>query len=50
MFTQVLEDKNSCLKFLEKISNLKKIQDNKKLNFDIEVDGGINFENNKKDY
>ena len=33
---------------LEKISELKKIQDNKKLNFDIEVDGGINFENNKK--
>ena len=33
---------------LEKISDLKKIQDNKKLNFDIEVDGGINFENNKK--
>ena len=33
---------------LEKISELKKIQDNKKLNFDIEVDGGINFGNNKK--
>ncbi len=33
---------------LEKISNLKKIKDNKKFNFDIEVDGGINFENNKK--
>ena len=33
---------------LEKISKLKKIQDNNKLNFDIEVDGGINFENNKK--
>ena len=33
---------------IEKISNLKKIQDNKKLNFDIEVDGGINFGNNKK--
>ena len=33
---------------LKKISDLKKIQDNKKLNFDIEVDGGINFENNKK--
>ena len=32
---------------IEKISNLKKIQDNKKLNFDIEVDGGINFENNQ---
>jgi len=33
---------------LEKINNLKKIKDNLKLNFDIEVDGGINFENNKK--
>ena len=33
---------------LKKISDLKKIQDNKKLNFDIEVDGGINFGNNKK--
>ena len=33
---------------LEKISNLKKIKDNKKFNFDIEVDGGINFKNNKK--
>ena len=33
---------------LKKISDLKKIKDNKKLNFDIEVDGGINFENNKK--
>ena len=32
---------------LEKIKNLKKIKDEKKLNFDIEVDGGINFENNK---
>ena len=31
---------------LEKIQNLKKIKDEKKLKFDIEVDGGINFENN----
>ena len=30
-----------------KIKNLKKIKEEKKLNFDIEVDGGINFENNK---
>ena len=33
-------------KILEKIKNLKKIKDEKKLKFDIEVDGGINFENN----
>ena len=32
---------------VEKIKALKKIQDEKKLNFDIEVDGGINFTNNK---
>ena len=33
-------------KILEKIKNLKKIKDKKKFKFDIEVDGGINFENN----
>ena len=32
---------------LDKIKELKKIQEQKKLNFDIEVDGGINFENSK---
>ena len=32
---------------LEKIKRLKKIKDQKKLNFDIEIDGGINFDNNK---
>ena len=32
---------------LSKIDNLKKIQKDKKLKFDIEVDGGINFENSK---
>ena len=32
---------------VEKIKNLKKIKEEKKLNFDIEVDGGINFENSK---
>ncbi len=32
---------------VEKIKNLKKIKEEKKLNFDIEVDGGINFENNQ---
>ena len=32
---------------VEKIKSLKKIKEEKKLNFDIEVDGGINFENNK---
>ena len=32
---------------LTKIKNLKKIQKDKKLDFDIEIDGGINFENYK---
>ena len=32
---------------LNKIKELKKIKDEKKLNFDIEIDGGINFDNNK---
>jgi len=32
---------------LNKIKKLKKIKDQKKLDFDIEVDGGINFDNNK---
>ena len=30
---------------LEKIKKLRKIQDVRNLNFDIEIDGGINFEN-----
>ena len=32
---------------LTKIKKLREIQKNKKLNFDIEIDGGINFENSK---
>ena len=32
---------------LSKIKNLKKIQEETKISFDIEVDGGINFENSK---
>jgi ribulose-phosphate 3-epimerase len=32
---------------LDKIKELKKIQKEKKINFDIEIDGGINFENSK---
>ena len=32
---------------LEKIKSLKSLKDKKKLNFDIEVDGGINFSNFK---
>ena len=32
---------------LDKIKKLKKIKDKKNLKFDIEVDGGINFDNNK---
>ena len=33
---------------LKKIKQLKQIQNEKKLNFDIEIDGGINFENSKE--
>ena len=33
---------------LEKIKKLRKIQNERNLNFDIEIDGGINFENYKK--
>ena len=32
---------------LDKIKNLKKIKEERKLDFDIEIDGGINFENCK---
>ena len=32
---------------LNKVKELKKIQENKKLDFDIEIDGGINFDNSK---
>jgi len=32
---------------LDKIKNLKKIREEKKLDFDIEIDGGINFDNCK---
>jgi ribulose-phosphate 3-epimerase len=32
---------------LVKIEQLKKIKDQKNLNFDIEIDGGINFNNSK---
>ena len=34
-------------KVLDKIKELKKIQIEKNLDFDIEIDGGINFDNNK---
>ena len=33
---------------LDKVKKLKKIKDESKLNFDIEIDGGINFENCSK--
>ena len=32
---------------LHKIGDLKKIQESKGFNFDIEIDGGINFDNSK---
>ena len=34
-------------KVLDKIEKLKKIKDQKNLTFDIEIDGGINFDNHK---
>ena len=33
---------------LDKVRNLNKIKNEKELKFDIEIDGGINFENSKK--
>ena len=33
---------------LTKIKELKKIQEERKLNFDIEIDGGINFDNSRE--
>ena len=35
-------------KVLDKIRDLKKIQQNEGLNFDIEIDGGIDFDNSKE--
>ena len=32
---------------LEKVKSLKQIKDKEGLNFDIEIDGGINFDNSK---
>ena len=32
---------------IKKIEQLKKLKDNNKLDFDIEVDGGINFSNSQ---
>ena len=32
---------------LEKVKKLKTIRENNKFNYDIEIDGGINFENSK---
>jgi len=32
---------------LDKIKELKRIKDQKNLKFDIEIDGGINFDNNR---
>ena len=34
-------------KVLSKVKELKKLKDQQNLNFDIEIDGGINFDNNK---
>ena len=32
---------------IEKLKNIKRLADEKKLKIDIEIDGGINFENSK---
>ena len=48
MLIQVLVGKSLCLKFLEKVEKLDKIRKKKELNFDIEIDGGINFDNSKE--
>ena len=32
---------------LDKVKKLKEIKSKKKMNFDIEIDGGINFDNSK---
>ena len=39
--------KNLCPEVLDKVKKLKKIKDEKKFSYDIEIDGGINFENSK---
>jgi len=40
-----LEVKNLCPEVLDKVKQLKKIQSEKNMSFDIEIDGGINFDN-----
>ena len=47
MFIQVLEDKNLFQIVVNKIKKLKSIKEKQNLKFDIEVDGGINFDNSK---
>ena len=42
-----LERQKFMPEVLDKVKKLKKIQKDKNLNFDIEIDGGINFENSK---
>ena len=42
-----LSNINKSFDNLKKIKVLKKIQQEKRLDFDIEIDGGINFENSK---
>ena len=43
----ICEDTTRIEECVDKIVELKKIKDQKNLNFDIEIDGGINFDNNK---
>ena len=45
MSSLVLGDKSLCPEVLKKTKLLKNLIEEKKLNVDIEIDGGINFEN-----
>ena len=47
MFILDLEDKNLFLEVIDKIKELKNIKEKQNLKFDIEVDGGIDFDNSK---
>ena len=47
MFILDLEDKNLFLKVIDKIKELKNIKEKQNIKFDIEVDGGIDFDNSK---
>ena len=47
MFILDLEDRNLFLEVIDKIKELKNIKEKQNIKFDIEVDGGIDFDNSK---